>query len=275
MLSRRTFHAAVFLFAFAAMSVPPAHPQNTQPFNVPIEDIPVPPKGQEFPADPRIASYVLWHFDKSPADGFDSLFATISPQWYRGGDSNHVYWAFSSSFTNGQGWYMGLQPSGTQNRKMALFSVFGPGTHGLAPTCFDTADGGAGTSCHVFYDWLPGHRYQFSVRLTREDGQNRLWEGSVIDLEARKRSVIGEIAVPIANGYLKSSGALNFSELYRRDIPCEHQPHSEVLFFRPVGLRAGQTYPAALTGVRRNTECNARFFKGGENAVYAEVGTSD
>lgn len=272
MLNRRKYYAVLFLFALTSM---PGHPQSTPPVNVPLEDIPVPAKGQEFPPDPRVASYVLWHFDKAPADGFDAIFATISPQWYRGGDLNHVYWAFSSYFTNGQPWYMGLQPNGKQNRKMALFSVFGSGTHGLTLSCFDSADGGPGTSCHVFYDWTPGHRYQFTARLASEDSQNRIWEGSITDLETRKRSLIGEIAVPILSGYLKNSGALNFSELFDHETPCEHQPRSEVLFFRPVGVRGGQTYPAALTGVRRNTECNARFFKGGDSAVYAEVGTSE
>lgn len=154
------------------------------------------------------AANVDWQFTGAPRDGLDTMRATMSPRGYDNPGQNFIYWAFQGYFVQGQGWYVGLQPSG-EFGKTALFSVFGEGSTPLDPACKAGADNGAGTHCHIPYPWDTGRAYQFVVTLVAGNAGTSTWQGSVQDLATGATTVIGAIGVTAAHGYLKASG-VNF-----------------------------------------------------------------
>lgn len=196
---------------------------------------------------------------------------TMSPQSVADPQNNFVYWAYDSKFVHGETYYMGLQPNG-EFGKTALFSIFGAGSSSKSSACKPGADDGDGTSCHISYPWELEHTYQFTVALIAEDTENTTWEGSVTDLTTQVRTVIGDVTVSAARGLLRGDWAVTFDELFERSIDCSAQPHSEILFFHPVGYRHGREYPGTLKSLNINSGCNPRFYSDNRSFVYVDEG---
>ena len=222
------------------------------------------------------ASAIVWKFAEMPRTGFDTLRIVISPRELVEKD-NFVYWAYQDWFMNGMPFYFGLQPNGSfrngETGKMALFSVFGPGSSSQNGDCFGSADGGAGTSCHLHYDWRSNDRYEFTVALVAEDAATMTWEGSVYDLDQGKGKMIGRITVTRDHGYMKPFGGVSFVEHYRRDLSCGQQPESEVLYFAPRGYRDGRESVGMVRALEENSGCNTWFFGDGKGYVYVDAGS--
>jgi hypothetical protein len=240
---------------------------------LPVERVVIPPKspvqlGQNL--GKKGSPNVGWLFNGAPADGLDAVRATISPRAYFNPGKNFIYWAFDSVFVHGETYYAGLQPNG-EFGKTALFSVFGPETSSKSKACKVGADYGAGTSCHIHYDWQLEHSYQFTVALVGTAGRTTTWEGAVVDVATGVRTVIGDITVGVSRGYL-APWALTFVEYFRHIDSCAEEPFSEVLFFRPVGYRNGKEYKATLHSMNLNTGCGQIFYGDGRNYVYVDVG---
>jgi len=246
----------------------------TRPESIPVESVTVPPRAparQGINAGKKGSPNVGWLFDGAPADGLDAVRVTISPRTYQEPHGkNFVYWAFDSVFAHGETYYVGLQPNGEYG-KTALFSIFGPGTSSKSSSCKQGADYGAGTSCHIPYDWQTGRAYQLTVQLVAAGNGTTTWEGAVNDVSSGARNVIGAVTVGSARGYLAPWG-LTFVEYFHHIDSCAQQPYSEVLFFRPVGYRGGREYKGALHSLNLNTGCGQDFFGDGRSYVYVDVG---
>jgi hypothetical protein len=249
------------------------------PGAVPHEMVAVPEKGAmlegENAGKPN-SSVIVWKFAAVPRTGYGTLRMVISPRQLVE-KNNFVYWAYQDWFMNGVPFYFGLQPNGYVRNggvgKMALFSVFGPGSDSKDGDCFGSADGGEGTSCHLDYNWQPGERYEFTVALVAQDAGTMTWEGSVYDLDRGKGKVIGRIKVTRDHGYLKPFGGVSFVEHFRRDLPCARQPGSEVVFFAPRGYRDGRESVGTMRSLELNSGCNTRFYGDGGGYVYVDAGT--
>lgn len=256
--------------SYAGAQVPVA----TNVAEMPHEQVTLPAKGS-LQAGTNLghtgSANVSWEYPGAPADGLDAMRITMSPQSYANPDKNFVYWAYDSRFVHGETYYMGLQPNGEYG-KTALFSIFGPGSSSASAACKAGADDGAGTSCHIHYPWELKHSYQFTVALVKEDAATTTWEGSVTDLSTQVRTVIGDITVSSARGYLRSDWAVTFDELFERSIPCPAQPHSEILFFHPIGYRHGREYPGVIKSLNTNSGCNPKFYSDNKDFAYVDEG---
>ena len=237
---------------------------------LPVEQVTIPEKGS-LQLGKNVGGHgapnVTWQFDGAPADGFDAVRVVISPRSYSDEKKNFIYWAYDGVFMNGKTYYAGLQPNGEFGHT-ALFSVFGPGTHPKAEHCKAGADMGSGTSCHIPYQWVEERAYQFTVQMIASDASSTTWEGAVIDLTSKKRTVIGVIQTAKDRGLLKP-WATTFAEFYKGPKDCKLRPASEVLFFRPVAYRDGVEYQATLRGVNTNSGC-VEFYGDGKRYVYVD-----
>ncbi len=261
------------LSASAAEAPPPSMDQKTPAARIPHPQEPVPEKPAEQPGinpGKKGATNAGWLFPLEPHQGFDTLRVTMSPRFAKDIDHNFIYWAYDSTFIDLSTWYVGLQPEGELGRT-ALFSVFGQGTQPENANCKSGADGGAGTHCHIHYEWQLEHEYEFQVTLKEVQGDRAIWEGSVLDLSSNQRTLIGDISVPASRGYIRAA-ANTFTEYFHRSTKCPDQPRSEVLFFRPVGYRAGKEYFGKLHSMNANSSCNPRFFSDGSDFVYIDIG---
>jgi hypothetical protein len=273
-----THHDTLSLFAVCCLamtaSVGAQTPGASKLSAIPHEQITLPAKGSAQPGTnlgKKGSANVSWEYPGAPADGLDAMRITMSPQSYTDPNHNFVYWAYDSKFIHGETYYMGLQPNGKFG-KTALFSVFGPESSSKSPECKSGADDGNGTSCHIHYPWELQHTYQFTVALVGEDAKTATWAGSVTDLTTQVRTIIGDITVSSARGYLRPDWAVTFDELFERSIPCSAQPHSEILFFHPVGYRHGQEYPGVLKSLNINSGCNPKFYSDNMDFVYIDEG---
>jgi hypothetical protein len=257
---------------FPAPSMAHATPEASLPHpHVPLP--PRPPAEDGLQSKSKAAPYAGWLFPTEPHKGFDALRVTMSPRDCPTPEKNSIYWAYDGNFLDNSTWYEGLQPNGEFGRT-ALFSVFGPGTEAKHANCKSGADGGAGTHCHIHYDWQVGHSYEFTVALVAADGELSRWEGAIFDLATGARTVIGEIAVPASRGHLKAVG-MTFSEYFHRITSCAEQPHSEVLFYAPVGYRDGKEYLGKLHSMNANAGCHPKFHSDGSGFVFIENGTKN
>jgi hypothetical protein len=239
---------------------------------LPIEQVKVPEKsGIQLGthAGSKGAPNVSWEFAGAPKDGFDGVRVAISPREVHG-DKNFVYWAYDGVFMNNLTYYAGLQPKG-EFGKTALFSVFGSGTHPKAPHCKAGADMGSGTSCHIPYEWKQGGAYELTIQQIAKDDQGSTWEGAIVDLATRERTVIGVVSVGKERGLLKP-WAVTFIEYFRHVNSCAEQPFSEVLFYRPVAYRGGKEFPANIKSMNLNSGCTPGFYGDGKSYVYVDLG---
>lgn len=211
-----------------------------------------------------------WTFTGAPKDGLDAVKIALTPVVVESPAQNFVYWAFEGSFADRTAWYFGLQPNGEYG-KTALFSVFGANAEPASVQCAAGADGGAGTHCHIRYDWTLGSAYQFIVRLVGGDSQHFVWQGVVADLATNRVTEIGQISVAATRGLLEPGGA-TFSEFFHRTVPCPQQPRSEALWQQAMGYRGNQPFAGAITSVNADSTCNPSFYGDGKTYVYQDNG---
>lgn len=220
-----------------------------------------------------------------PGSGFDAVSFRMRP--LSGQDSDGVnapqayYWAYYNFFTNsGNPFYFGLQPEGAYG-KTALFSVFGNGTSASSTDqyCQPGADTGAGTSCHIPYDWAIGKDYDFMVVMADTTDPNKgdttgatTWEGYVYDVESQQTTLIGSITVQSSTG-IEAGPNMAFDEYFSWEThDCPNQPFSEVLFFTPVSYYKGKPHNSHITSLNLNGGCSVKFYSDHSSYVYIEAG---
>src|SRR5262249_19891184 len=142
-----------------------------------------------------------------------------------------------------------------------------PGTSFKSTTCHAGADFGAGSACHIPYDWQPGRAYQMLAQLV---GPNT-WHGSITDVATGGRPENGEVTAGPGRGLVKPRGA-TFAEFFHHIESCAEQPHSEVAFFRAVGYRGGREFPGIIHTHNVNHGCNVIFHGDAKGYVYVDVG---
>jgi hypothetical protein len=217
--------------------------------------VPVPPK-PENPVPPNAGGdggktpFVQWK--GSGATSYRAYYvdyvvneigSTPEPSWY---------WGTQMWFEGGQVFYMGVQPN-FGKRNMAIFSVFGENTKALADTCYTGADGGAGTSCSVQYDWVVGKTYRIIVQKAATDADSTVWKGVVVDLSTKRRTQIGKWSVPTSQGLIKPA-AMTWAEWFSGNIPCSERTKSGAFFRYPAGKdAAGKWYRESLDNVSEGT----------------------
>ncbi len=214
-----------------------------------------------------------------PAAGFDAVSFRMRPLTDKGVSWSDApmayYWAFYTFFTHAGNnpFYFGLQPLGEYG-KTAIFSVFGDGTSGGADDqyCKPGADTGAGTSCHIPYEWMVGNDYDFMVTMAKTDDGGTTWKGHVYDVKSKETTLIGTITVPSSTG-IEGGPVVAFDEYFAwASHPCPTQPFSEILFFTPVYYYKGQPHSSRITSLNLNNNCNAKFFSDNSSYVYIEAG---
>jgi len=267
---------SILFFGYSALAEPvlPSAENATSQAAIPHPRVDIPQKGEVLAGirqGGKGATNVGWLYPLEPHKGFDAVRVTVSPRLAARGDQNFIYWAFDSVFMDNETWYVGLQPNG-EFGKTALFSVFGKGSYPKSAACKSGADGGAGTHCHIHYEWQLGHSYEFTVALVAANAELSTWEGAIFDLTSGERTLIGDIDVPSARGYLKAE-AMTFSEYFHRTTKCPDQPASEVLFLRPVGYRNGKEYLGKVHSLNANSGCNPSFYSDNDGFAYVDVGT--
>ena len=184
---------------------------------------------------------------------------------------SYYYWALQDGFLGGGAFYYGLQPYGScpggGNCKIALFSFFGNGATTTSPNCVNGADGGAGMSCHVAYDWTVGVPYTFSISLTGTDTVNNTetWTGTVTSGQTNATTVIGNWTIPGQNTTqpgLIGTEAVSFVEYYLSvDGGCNGEPYAEVNMSVPTGYNNGTAYSGGVNSTKPTQACptNAIF----------------
>jgi hypothetical protein len=222
------------------------------------------------------APNVSWSMSGVPTTGLSSVSIQIVPTLVAQRDQNSIFWAYSSWFKSGDGWYIGIQPNPKGTPKV-LFSVFGTGSRGLdAATCADGADGGAGTHCHLPYPWSVGTSYTLQTQLIGQSDTEMTWQGSIRNDSTGVRTTIGTIAVTKNHGFLKSSG-ITFTEFYARSMPCDQRPLSETIFHTLVGNVNNTNYPGKIQKVNANGGaggCNPKFYSDHSTYVYLRQGSN-
>ncbi|USE38651.1 DUF3472 domain-containing protein [Endozoicomonas sp. SCSIO W0465] len=219
------------------------------------------------------------YFDNSgqPGSGFDAVSFRMRPMTDQGVSWSDApmayYWAFFTYFTHAGNnpFYFGLQPLG-QYGKTALFSVFGSGTTSDYEYCFPGADTGAGTSCHIPYDWIVGHDYDFMVTIADNDASGATWEAHVYDVQTSETTLIGRVTVPLSTG-IEQGPVAAFDEYFKwQSYRCPTQPFSEILFFTPTYYFKGVPHYGQITSLNLNNNCNAKFYSDHKTYVYIDAG---
>ena len=219
-----------------------------------------------------------------PGSGFDAVSFRMRP--LSGQDSGEIsapqayYWAYYNFFastgdSSGLPFYFGLQPEGAYG-KTAVFSVFGNGTSANPRDqyCKPGADTGAGTSCHIPYDWTEGKDYDLMVVMadTQDSTKGITWEGYVYDVESQQTTLIGSITVQPSTG-IAAGPNVAFDEYFSWESHrCPNQPFSEILFFTPVSYYKGKPHNSNITSLNLNSGCNVKFYSDHSSYVYIEAG---
>lgn len=176
---------------------------------------------------------------------------TESPPWF---------WAYQGEFVNDGVFYFGLQPNGEYG-KTALFSVFGKGAQSNYKWCSEGADSediNTGISCHVAYDWKPGHKYTFRVAPTElfsETKNMKTWKGTVKDTVTGKETIIGIITVPLNWLDIKPS-LVGWAEWYSGgELNCSQRTNFAVNFSEVSGeySNSSSTWKSYISSSTPNT----------------------
>lgn len=164
------------------------------------------------------------------------------------GDGYYIaqYFRFANR-VHGESAYIGLAPI-TGGMMHAKFSVFGKGTKSAdSGHCYETADGGDGTSCNLpDIPLVRSHRYELTVeRDEKPVGNKVIWRGYVRDGSAgpaASRTQIGAWELAASDGELTAKSQ-SFVEYYLGGLLCENLPHVDVTIAAPkaVSLKATNT----------------------------------
>ncbi len=207
----------------------------------------------------------VFNFGTTAASGFDTYTYTFTVNELRIETEPEMYWAYQMSFTGTGGFYMGLQPRGTlpdgTRGKMALFSFFGSGVTSSFPACSSGADGGAGGSCHIAYDWQLGVAYQFTAKLTAVDNvaQTETWTGTVTNTQTGVAATIGVVTTPLNWGLIKP-GNISWYEWFNGNPLCSFRNYFQARYDAPIGYLNGVAYPTRYTGDNDHASCS-QFYK--------------
>jgi hypothetical protein len=138
--------------------------------------------------------------------------------------------------TGAGGFYFGIQMAGELG-KTALFSFFGNGATTTSPNCKAGADGDAGMSCHVRYDWQPGRPYTFFIDRESRGGASVTWRAWLNDdLAGWAPTAIGNFTIPDDNGLAFPAGG--FVEAFRTPGPsCADLWKIDIVIGNPVAVR--------------------------------------
>lgn len=206
--------------------------------------------GYRFPKEPagkhQVGYYNLDFFFKINKDPGNSLGNYTIPAEVKARDTTlGYYWANQFGFVggskNGFDGYIGLQTVGPiftadpkhrqdarKNRfvkktRIAIFSIWNAldakpadGKSYAAPFGHE----GKGWSCKVEYPWREGVTYTIRVWQlgdAKKPNEPEWWRGSIIDQSTGKETVIGDIQVPAAWGWLKRDASM-FTEYYTSTV---------------------------------------------------------
>jgi hypothetical protein len=175
-----------------------------------------------FSFKPVMAIGSIGHFDDTSWGGlsgsFDSIEVDIRVDVWNGGADAYFY-SNTAYFRSGATAYGGLQTNGYDGTrwvgKMAIFSIWNA-TSGIADpggtgSSFDEL--GTGYSVRMPYDWQAGSTYRFRIYIDQDaTSGNRLWAGSVTNLNSGQTKRIGRIYVPVTFGKLQNP--VSFHERY-------------------------------------------------------------
>lgn len=185
-------------------------------------------------------TYTSWDWNM-PAGGFTQMEHGVAVEQFT--PNAPLFWAHQFKFVGGDGGYVGLQPAsgrvdGTFG-KTVLFSVFGAGINGTKGACVVEASGFdgynmSGTSCRVAYDWVPGRKYIFKVKLVSTDNRGKVWQAWVKDDFTGVEKSIAQIRTP---GTWTGIGnwSVMWTEYFGGDVAsCASLPYSKAFFYEPV-----------------------------------------
>ncbi|MFI6878793.1 hypothetical protein ACIBL6_35700 [Streptomyces sp. NPDC050400] len=165
-------------------------------------------------------------------------------------DASGIYFAYYTTLESGTRPYAGFQPkpvSGSGHPQLqAVFSSFNANATTTDSNCSYGADGGAGVSCAVRFDYTKGTMYALVLQRASDDGTTQLMTGDVVNRSTGATVAhIGSFRLPIASGRFKASDA-GFVEPY---LTAGCAQRVTVTYGTPTGTEGGVTYTGGLPTV--------------------------
>ncbi|MFJ8821167.1 hypothetical protein ACIREE_05225 [Streptomyces sp. NPDC102467] len=165
-------------------------------------------------------------------------------------DASGIYFAYYTTLESGTRPYAGFQPkpvgSNGKSQLQAVFSSFNADATTTDSNCQYGADGGAGVSCAVRFDYTKGTMYSLVLRRASDDGTTQLMTGDVVNTATGATVAhIGGFRLPVASGRFKAADA-GFVEPYQT-AGCAQRV--TVTYGKPSGTEGGVTYTGGLPAV--------------------------
>ncbi|MGQ4511644.1 hypothetical protein [Streptomyces sp. DW26H14] len=158
-------------------------------------------------------------------------------------DAAGMYFAFYTTLESGTRPYAGFQPKPAgpdgHPQLQAVFSSFNADATTSDDHCSYGADGGAGVSCAVRFDYTKGTDYGLVLKRAGVSGDTQSMTGDVVNLDTGASVAhIGGFELPSSSGRFKPSDG-GFIEPYVT-AGCGQQV--TVTYGKPVGTEAGTSY---------------------------------
>ena len=184
-------------------------------------------------AEVQASEYIDWATPSGYQGGYQQIYQTFL---VRNEAPSAALYPASQWGTGAGAFYFGIQIAG-EFGKTALFSFFGKGATTTSPNCKTGADGDAGMSCHVHYDWQPGRPYTFFIARESQGSTSVTWRGWINDdLAGWAPTSIGNFTVPAGNGLAFPEGG--FIEAFWKPGPsCADLWKIDMVIGNPLAVR--------------------------------------
>lgn len=175
----------------------------------------------------------------------------------------NVFWSHQfSSTTDNSGGYIGFQtPKRANGGRQVLFSVWGAtgcqlGDANYEPVCVNNTDGDPGAGARIFYPWVAGVKYRFTVK--QAPSQPGWWVAYLYDPSKNQNLRIGflQFGGPTTG---KIRPEVDWVEYYNWNDPnaiCGDQINSSAVFYPITGTDGNATVPPVSYTSTSNNDCD-------------------
>lgn len=195
-------------------------------------------------------TYAYYGFG-SPPNGFDALEFRIQVN-NAAGSASKVRWANKFRFVGSQlEGYAGIQTRGDK-RSVFVFSVNHSNQSKLGSAGGKCHQSGSGQTCEIDVPWNEKVQYRFDIKYEKGEWLRVI----VTDLNNKKWVNVGSIKV---NAALLSPDGIESWVTYMEGSSgrstCFGQPHSEAVFYLPIGKLKGKKHTANITSYKTRSSC--------------------
>lgn len=184
------------------------------------------------------AAHLVWDFTPQPMRAWN-----VDQTVEIGKKAKSTFWALQFGFAEvPDGGYLGIQTDGYRADgsvgETAIFSIWGA-DQARGGQCLPFGGEGEGQSCRAAFPIQKNTPYRLRVWQLDTDATGQWWGAWVRDGRTGVDQHLGDIHVTGASRSI--NGALNFSEYFGPQVPCNRVPQSKAYFVRPAGnSRSGE-----------------------------------